>query len=209
MNITLGRTPEGAIKIKKDDPLGLRAVNCACCVTTGCCMYSAIGLVDELYTASDLPDTVTIGGTSYSRSGTGYGNTTNGVIFETSVWAKYTSGVRSVQPCLFQNGVIDQFLATYTLNWEGDSYAIPRIELCYWQYSICLYAPPYNNYLVALQFNEGPSGLWVAGYEPFDVFEGDICTPNGLGGFGYKIGSQNTPVGTYYAEGPDIFFTIS
>ena len=27
----LGRTPEGLIKIKKDDPLGLRAVNCACC----------------------------------------------------------------------------------------------------------------------------------------------------------------------------------
>ena len=27
----LGRTPEGLIKIKKDEPLGLRAVNCACC----------------------------------------------------------------------------------------------------------------------------------------------------------------------------------
>ena len=27
----LGRTTEGLIKIKKDDPLGLRAVNCACC----------------------------------------------------------------------------------------------------------------------------------------------------------------------------------
>ena len=32
----LGRTPEGLIKIKKDDPLGLRAVNCACCVTAQC-----------------------------------------------------------------------------------------------------------------------------------------------------------------------------
>jgi hypothetical protein len=32
----LGRTPEGAIKIKKDDPLGLRAVNCACCNSCGC-----------------------------------------------------------------------------------------------------------------------------------------------------------------------------
>ncbi len=29
--MVLGRTPEGLIKIKKDDPLGLRAVNCACC----------------------------------------------------------------------------------------------------------------------------------------------------------------------------------
>ena len=34
--MTLGRTPAGAIKIKTDDPLGLRAVNCACCVNCGC-----------------------------------------------------------------------------------------------------------------------------------------------------------------------------
>jgi len=34
--MTLGRTPEGLIKIKKDDPLGLRAVNCACCDTCPC-----------------------------------------------------------------------------------------------------------------------------------------------------------------------------
>ena len=32
----LGRTPGGLIKIKKDDPLGLRAVNCACCATVIC-----------------------------------------------------------------------------------------------------------------------------------------------------------------------------
>ena len=34
--VILGRTPEGLIKIKKDDPLGLRAVNCACCGVCGC-----------------------------------------------------------------------------------------------------------------------------------------------------------------------------
>jgi hypothetical protein len=32
----LGRTPAGLIKIKKDSPLGLRAVNCACCNPCGC-----------------------------------------------------------------------------------------------------------------------------------------------------------------------------
>ena len=36
VRVILGRTPEGLIKIKKDDPLGLRAVNCACCSTCGC-----------------------------------------------------------------------------------------------------------------------------------------------------------------------------
>ena len=29
--MVIGRTEEGLIKIKTDDPLGLRAVNCACC----------------------------------------------------------------------------------------------------------------------------------------------------------------------------------
>jgi hypothetical protein len=32
----LGRTPAGAIKIKTDSPLGLRAVECACCNTCPC-----------------------------------------------------------------------------------------------------------------------------------------------------------------------------
>ena len=32
----LGRTDKGAIKIKSDGPLGLRAVNCACCGSCGC-----------------------------------------------------------------------------------------------------------------------------------------------------------------------------
>ena len=37
--MTLGRTDKGAIKIKSDSPLGLRAVNCACC---GCGCDTAI-----------------------------------------------------------------------------------------------------------------------------------------------------------------------
>jgi hypothetical protein len=53
MNITLGRTPEGAIKIKKDG--GLRAVNCACC---GVCrpevirQYASEELLEVLRNAS-------------------------------------------------------------------------------------------------------------------------------------------------------------
>jgi hypothetical protein len=37
--MTLGRTPAGAVKIKTDGALGLRAVNCACCST--CCPLPA------------------------------------------------------------------------------------------------------------------------------------------------------------------------
>jgi len=36
----LGRTTEGLIKTKSDGGLGLRAVNCACCVTCGCYQIS-------------------------------------------------------------------------------------------------------------------------------------------------------------------------
>jgi len=32
----IGRTPEGLIKTKSDSPLGLRAVNCACCGGCNC-----------------------------------------------------------------------------------------------------------------------------------------------------------------------------
>jgi len=46
--MTLGRTPEGAIKIKKDDPLGLRAVNCACCNTCGCEKSSVNAILKEV-----------------------------------------------------------------------------------------------------------------------------------------------------------------
>ena len=45
----LGRTPEGLIKIKKDDPLGLRAVNCACCGECGC----AVSLPQSIRTLAD------------------------------------------------------------------------------------------------------------------------------------------------------------
>lgn len=42
----LGRTPEGLIKIKKDEPLGLRAVNCGCC-GVGCGELPVSGALRE------------------------------------------------------------------------------------------------------------------------------------------------------------------
>jgi len=44
----LGRTPEGLIKTKSDDPLGLRAVECACC-SCGC----AVSLPQSIKTLAD------------------------------------------------------------------------------------------------------------------------------------------------------------
>jgi len=60
----LGRTPEGLIKTKSDGALGLRAVNCACCVNCGGCtiaVNSATRIILDAATTGTLngysPDT--------------------------------------------------------------------------------------------------------------------------------------------------------
>jgi hypothetical protein len=110
-------------------------VSCECCETPqDCCMYPAQALVNGAYAASNLPSAVTISGTSYSRFGTGYGDTTNGILLEGSVWAKYANGTRSEQPCLIQSGVFDQFLDSYELTYFGTTVLLNRISLCTWYY---------------------------------------------------------------------------
>lgn len=54
--MTLGRTPEGAIKIKTDEEGGgLRAVNCACCVPPVCgCMYVPSDLKTIIESATNV-----------------------------------------------------------------------------------------------------------------------------------------------------------
>ena len=62
----LGRTPEGLIKIKKDDPLGLRAVECACCVEcngTEWGIYQGIVITKNQYQAWLKGGTISFGGT--------------------------------------------------------------------------------------------------------------------------------------------------
>lgn len=106
----------------------------------GCCMYSAEGLFLGLYGTQDLPDSVTINGSSYSRSGAQYGNQQNGIKLEGPVWAKYINGSRSTQQCLIRGGVVDPFLDNYTLEikFEGEDEIIDeavtvyRRSLCFW-----------------------------------------------------------------------------
>jgi len=119
-------------------------------------MYPATGLASGYFTAEDLPDAITLLGVgSLSRSGTSYGNTTNGVIFETDVWAKYIGEVRTWQSCLItgdgnftpgDNAVEDQFAATYQFQdpsaigyvdgQERDyrDVTVTRVSLCGWAY---------------------------------------------------------------------------
>jgi hypothetical protein len=107
-------------------------------------MYSAFNVFEGTLTENDLPNAVTISGTSYSRSGTGYGDTTNGIIFETPKWARYKAGVRTTQYCLISNGVVDQFDACYRIVFDypdssefgsSNEYEaiVRRSGLCLWE----------------------------------------------------------------------------
>lgn len=121
--------------------------SCECC--GGCCMYPAKPTpLGDLLIAEDLPDAITLLGVgSLSRSGTSYGDTTNGVIFETDTWAKYVGGVRTTQACLIggdgnltpgDNAVEDQFAATYIIRLVDydevlEEVLVHRVSLCRWE----------------------------------------------------------------------------
>lgn len=111
-------------------------------------MYSATALAAGDLVAADLPDAITLLGVgSLSRSGTGYGDTTDGVIFETPKWARYIGGTRTTQSCLItgdgnltpgDNAIEDQFAATYQINLLEEeevleSVLVHRVSLCRWE----------------------------------------------------------------------------
>ena len=106
--MTLGRTSAGKIKIKTDTPKGLRAVNCACCVTGPCsgCPY----LKDLMPAIGDPPQKptsfnweVTLSGASWIIGWTDDGPITTpyigGVVDVTRV--NWWNGQLTYQ-CLFQ-----------------------------------------------------------------------------------------------------------
>ena len=180
-------------------------VACGCC-ELDCCMYSAQALADGLYGVDDLPDAVTITGVSYSRSGTEYGNTANGVIFEENVWAKYTNGSRSSRPCLIQGGVKDQFADTYTISYSyfanldqsvfvQENVAVERESICVW---IGLDSCGNQVTLVyRFEFNENLY-KWVVLATRYSLPPGGGILCNNVNPIsGTKNGFQNTPAGDY------------
>ena len=195
---TIKLQPSGAVVLKDGK------VSCSCC-EVGCCMYPAQALADGGYEVSDLPDDVTVNGTGFPRSGTTYGNTTNGVIFEENVWAKYTSGVRSSRPCLIQGGVEDQFADSYTITPNVGGAASPtvvtRISLCVWRGTDTC-----GNF-VYLSYGPNPDGgqdiMWnvfFRFYTPTCVIDGQVDGQKNEGEF------ENTPVGTYSGTFEDSAF---
>jgi hypothetical protein len=72
---------------------GTRYVSCTCCTTAAeCCVYPA--------NCGRGPESVLFYGSILSGDGTTFGDTTNGVILESGVWAVYRNGVRTTRACL-------------------------------------------------------------------------------------------------------------
>ena len=200
----------------------LATVDNGSCTYTGCCMYSATSLAAGDLVAADLPDAITLLGVgSLSRSGTGYGNTTNGVIFETDTWARYIGGVRTTQNCLItgdgnftagDDAVEDQFAASYSINYDGIDYTANRISLCVWLYSgpeDCAGLDPSEtvvNYL-ELRYSGGKKGwafaegIWetdgrlITRTVPADPEEPEFCP--GYVFSNHKSLSESSPTGNY------------
>jgi hypothetical protein len=123
-------------------------VSCECC--SSCLAYPAYPVevdIDEdgnpifdQWTAdsANLPDSINFFGTTLSKSGTSYGNTTNGVFLEGEKWAVYRNGVRTEKDHLISGGIKDLFLDQYTATWpkfdETENYTVTLIRLgsCTW-----------------------------------------------------------------------------
>jgi hypothetical protein len=133
---TIKLQPSGKVVLKDGK------VACACCL---CCLYPATQAVE-----ADLPDAITLLGVgSLSKSGTDYGDTTNGVILESGVWARYVGGVRTTNSCLItgdgnltpgNNLVEDQFEPAYEVSNGLDKFppstcTVTRDSKCAWSYT--------------------------------------------------------------------------
>jgi hypothetical protein len=173
-----------------------------CCAEEGCCMYAA-----DTATADDLPDAITLAGVgSLSKSGTSYGDTTNGVVLESGVWARYVGGDRATQVCLItgdgkytpdDDAVEDQFEAEYTVTgepegWSAFSYNAVRGSLCEWQRTDG--DPMGDDSLVLINYVPEEEKWQVTVIKTFASLVDYVVA-------GYKTGAQNTPVGDYDCDG--------
>jgi hypothetical protein len=86
--------------------------------------------------SANLPDSINFFGTTLPKSGTSYGDATNGVFLEGEKWAVYRNGVRTEKDHLISGGIKDLFLDQYTATWpksETENYTVTLIRTgCTW-----------------------------------------------------------------------------
>jgi hypothetical protein len=121
-------------------------VRCECC--SSCSLYPAFpvllepdpedeeaGYIQWTADTDNLPASIDFYGTTLTKSGTGYGDTTNGVILEGEKWAVYIDGVRTERDYLISGGIVDFFGDTYTVEWDTYSVTVTRATCGVWSVS--------------------------------------------------------------------------
>jgi hypothetical protein len=131
------KTSGGAVLLKSGK------VSCGCC--SGCQTYPAFpvllepdpedpeaGFIQWTADSANLPTSIDFYGTTLYKSGTSYGNTTNGVILEGEKWAVYIEGVRTERDYLISGGIADFFGDTYTVEWDTYTVTVTRSSCATW-----------------------------------------------------------------------------
>jgi hypothetical protein len=122
---------------------GLPKVRCECC--SPCSLYPAFpvllepdpedpeaGFIQWTADTDNLPASIDFYGTTLYKSGTSYGDTTNGVILEGEKWAVYIEGVRTERDYLISGGITDFFGDTYTVEWDTYTVTVTRSSCGAW-----------------------------------------------------------------------------
>jgi hypothetical protein len=96
---------------------GERRVSCSCCgEELTCCVFPA--------SCGIAPAQIEFYGETLTGNGTTFGDTTNGVILESDVWAVYRNGIRSERDCLglalpgFTTNVAAVLATSYTMSFD-------------------------------------------------------------------------------------------
>jgi len=120
----LGRTPEGLIKTKSDG--GLRAVNCACCVSCGCYQISIPLELRPLFENANLSNLSAFG---VPARFLGYLKAEFSGGIENDIWyADFTRNLPEVYPILYEGMGFYYQKSTGCLGMGGGSPAYSHIE---------------------------------------------------------------------------------
>jgi hypothetical protein len=200
---------------------GQQRVSCSCCEFVECCMYRS-DVLGDIYSEDDLPDAVTVYWAdqftgSLGKNGSTYESGPVSLFISNGTWRlKDTSAdpeaILTVGKCLIVGDgnltagndlVEDQFADTYGIaTISGDYYAptVTRTGLCTWV-GIGPEENPESD--VFLFYWNGVNDFLVPDVEgvPQHGWHLYVGVPFGS----RKIGSQNTPVGTYFGGDATVF----
>ena len=123
---------QGNKKIITTEVDGQVKVSCECC-SLGCETYPAFpvlmepdpedpeaGYIQWTADSANLPNAINFYGT-LTKSGTSYGDTTNGVFLQGEKWAVFRNGSRTEKDFLISGEIKDFFADQYTVTWPKDS----------------------------------------------------------------------------------------